>query len=218
MKNTIYMYGDSRENKYIYSGIGFRDFVNSIGEKIEHLLLLKGDFLGDHYINHFEIVDGVNHIGNMINQNFYKLGNFAFVDVQSIEAVKNLSPSKIAELLYFAHMFEPMESPFYNELSNQFSYISHDDSYYCKLYCRNQMDILKLIFYKIKSIIDLDSQQENNIKNVLLELIEKGVILNIDNDEKNVKLYCVGVYEDMDELFAKEDEIINGSCDYCLNY
>jgi len=123
-----------------------------------------------------------------------------------------LSKEQIAELLYLAHLHEPIKSPFNETLNNNYVYLSHDNGWYCKLFCKERMGPVTILVNKIN--LEIQRLKKNNchllhISSDSIDEIEKfleiGLLVEISMHSNKelpieVKLYEVGEYNNMDKL------------------
>lgn len=209
-KKIVYINSNIQNHEFIYTGITFNEFIEVFKKIIKNMILLKAEFIGNNYINNFELVEGEEYIDLLKKENIHNYGDFCFVDYIQRDSVKHLTDKQIAELLYMAHMYKPLRSPFFDVLDNRFAYLAHDDGFVCKLYCRDLNDFSGIIDGKIVSSIGeimkkTISHLDNNIQNELLKFSERGMLLDFgevegDADEFLIKIYSVGKYTDMNKI------------------
>jgi|GEM_PF-596828 len=239
-KDILYLKSNIKNCEYLYSGISFNDFIKSLNNKFENIVLLKADYIGNSFRRNFEIVEGIENIIKLAKEDIY--GDFSFVDCSKNDSIEKLEDIEIAELLFLEHMKYPLNSPFFDALGNRFVYLSHDNDFYCKLYCKTENDILNMLSYKIqnkltKLICGLTSKPSDlsfrfTIKNTiskklgidvvesilpkkLLNLSESGLLIDFNDIELSnntviLNLYIIGKTTDM-------DNIINNKNDYKVN-
>lgn len=197
-QNVLYVRYDDKGNFFEASGVIFQDVVYALNTNIQNLMILSGAYLGDESINNFEAILGKKRIECFINERSYKFGDMCCIDFGNKEEIQQLGNQQIAELLFMAHMKKPFASPFFEDIKNTFVFMCHDDGYWCKVYTKEPSIISKIIKSKL------------NIKHKLseknCELIEKmsrcGLYIDLTDvcDNKFVKLYDVGIVEDIDSL------------------
>jgi len=199
----------------VFSGITFRDFIKCTPIAIENILLLEMTYITGKHHNKFELFEGKHEIDKIALENIYNYGDFCFVDYKSPSLLKHLTENHIAELLYLKHMFKPLESPFFDVLQNNFAYLSHDDGWYCKIYCKESEILSMLLVNKIRNMAQGNFQADestipsNFIKHIC-ELSTKGLILEVEYlsprlDSAEIRVYEVGEYKNMDALFNSID-------------
>ena len=209
-RTLVYVNADNQSHEFIYTGIEFCEFLSYLQNPIKNILLLKADYMGNNYQKNFELVEGEESINLLKQEDVYNYGDFCFIDYSLSEKVNQLKDEQVAEVLYMAHMYKPLKSPFFEVLDNRFSYLAHDDGWFCKLYCREVDDFLDVLNGKIVSLTTSITKKDVNnldvdIQRELLQFSEKGLLLDFeemksDNDEISVNVYSVGKYEDMDKV------------------
>ncbi|MDL2273398.1 hypothetical protein LJC34_02480 [Oscillospiraceae bacterium OttesenSCG-928-G22] len=220
-RKKVYIKLNSEKKEFVYTGIEFYEFIKFLLNPIENLIIITG---GHYLISNeskiergLELFNGQQCIINLSKENIYNLGNFCFVDYDRQSKVTDLSEAEIAELLYLGHMFKPLKSPFFKPIHNRFVYLSHDDGWYCKLYCNDYKDIISILFGKInhaffKGKRRLRPSSYADLQDALLGLMQEGLLIDLDEllygeDSSSVKLYSVGEYTDMDTLLNNWEDI-----------
>lgn len=216
-RNLIYASADNEKQAVLYTGITLSDFLKHLHSGIDNILLLKGDYVGEKVLNNFELIEGTQAIESMVKEYKNGFGDLCFIDYEDCNQMKHMTDDQIAELLFLAHMFKPKTSPFYDLFNNRFVYLSHDDGFYCKLYCRNIIDFLDVlcavITDRVKCVVNSQiNDMSDCVKKDLLGLINSGMLLDFedikaDQEEVLVKLYNVGKYTDMDEIINNSKRI-----------
>jgi len=228
-RTLIYVNADIQNHEFIYTGIEFYEFVSFLQNPIKNILLLKANYMGNNYQKNFELVEGTENVKLLTKEDVHSYGDFCFVDYSNCENVNRLTDDQIAEVLYMAHMYKPLKSPFFDTLDNRFSYLAHDDGWFCKLYCRKVGDFLDVLNGKIVSLTTSITKKDVNnldtdIQKELLQLAEKGLLLDFeelksDNDELSVNVYFVGKYEDMNKVLNSRKELKeNALIQKCIKY
>lgn len=210
----IYMKSTVGDHKTILSGVKFQDFVDFSGVVINNILLLSSGDIGQKSYKGFDVLEGSEEVAGLKNQHELRCGDFCFVDYLDGEILSLLTNEEIAELLYLSHMFEPLRTPFFSSLQNKFAYLSHDDGWYCKIYCEDRKMPLLLVQNKILdsiyNAINYDAKPlTKDLFEKIAEFSTEGILLEIELlKQKNkkmlfldVNLYNVGMYENMDDLF-----------------
>lgn len=217
-RTKIYIKIHPEENKIIYSGIEFHEFIRFLPKPMENLILIKGDYIGNKYAHNFEILEGVEEIEKLLKEDIYSFGNFCFADYAVTDTVNELSDQQIAELLYIAHMIQPLSSPFFSTLQNRFIYLAHDDGWYCKLYCKEILDFIPVLLGKIISRFKMPvAVYPDDISKRLLKLATDGLLIDLEEvncikgSTLEVKLYTVGDYSDMDYVLNNFEQLKAGA-------
>lgn len=210
IKKIIYVNANAKKHEYIYTGIKFSEFIEYLQNPIDNIILLKANYMGNNFQKNFELVEGCEHINKLSSENIYNWGDFCFVDYSQKGSINNMADKEISELLYLAHMHYPLYTPFFKSLENNFVYLSHDDGFYCKLYCKNRSDLSNIVVNKIQKYIEIEfncitEKIDNKIQNSLFDIAENGLLIDIDelkvNDNKKIlNIYSIGKYLDMNEI------------------
>ena len=214
---SMYAKISQEANEAVFSGITFADFIECESIQVENLLLLKSSYIGDKQCYNFQLLEGKDDIAKLALENIYHYGDFCFVDYANPESVRQLTGEQIAELLYMAHLFKPLKSPFLDTLQNNYVYLSHDDGWYCKLYGKEQQNFILILLGKLLKCLQKDFC--NTVSSLPEKLVEKvaelsvhGLFIQLDipkqrnkTTKKNkvalIRLYKVGEYKNMDDLF-----------------
>jgi len=219
MYSYIYVASNS-ESEITYSGIKFHEFYKYVEPKIENMALLKGDYLGKKCVNNFELLEGREQIDEFAEEmrkipNI--LGDFNFLDYHNAEAIARLSDEEIKDILFLSHMWHPSANLFFEVLQNRFVYLSHDDDWYCKLYCRNPCEFVQIMLGKIASWAKLPIPSCSSvIIGQLLQLIASGVFIdleemNCDKKGADVRIYTIGEYSNIDDVFCNLKNTMNNA-------
>lgn len=209
-RTKIYIKANPEERYITCSGIEFFEFIKYLPRPINNLMVLMG---GNNVISleticdrGLELFEGQDFVESLTKKNIHALGDFCFVDYASRGATTALGEEQIAELLYLGHMYKPLYSPFFEPLQNRFAYLSHDDGWYCKLYCRELEEFAPILFGKIAVSAKIPFHDNSDIINKrLLQLATNGVLIDLDeisHEEKrsDIKIFSVGEYLDMDKV------------------
>lgn len=206
-RNKLYIKANTEEHSITYSGISFSEFVQYLDKPLNNLLLAKGDYMGNAQAHHFELLEGADEVKKLAESGVDPFGDLCFLDYQQLGAAARLGRQQVAEILFLAHIGEPMKSPFFAPLGNRFAYLSHDDGWYGKLYCRDMGEFMSVLWKKLtrKTNAPVSAMMQNE----LLSMAQKGMA--IDMEETHCPLpggiYMVGEYNDMDELMNHWQEI-----------
>lgn len=212
----IYVKVTPEKNEIVYSGINFSEFIKGLHQPIENILTITG---GSNFIlidtkseRGLELFEGEKQVQKLTEKDISNRGNFCFVDFSSEGKTKELAEEQIAELLYFGHMFKPLCSPFFEILHNRFAYLSHDDGWYCKLFCKNLEDFAPILCGKIVASIDRTLYPPtDNIGKELLLLATAGILIDLDelSHEKEkicLNIYIIGECQSIDTIFNGLEE------------
>ena len=214
----IYVKVSPENNEVLFFGIAFAEFIKYLPQPMENLMLIMGGsslIMAETNLERgLELFEGPDLIGKLSKCDLYSLGNFCFMDYDYVGQTSDLSEEQIAELLYMGHMFKPLKSPFFEPLQNRFSYLAHDDGWYCKLYCRNLNDFIPVLLGKIMARAQMSAGTHSElINNNLLQLATTGLLIDLEEaicvkgKSIEVKLYTVGDYSNMDRILNNFEKI-----------
>jgi len=225
MKNkNMYIYAklSPENNGAVFSGITFADFIECASVQVENLLLLKSGYFSDKRCHNFELLEGKDDITKLAHEDIYNYGDFCFVDYISPASVQQLTGNEISELLYMAHLLKPLKSPFLDTLQNKYVYLSHDDGWYCKLYCKEQQVLNSILRSKLLNSLQRDfcdtiSPLPDELINRVTELSTRGLLIQINSPIQqtkmlkkskiaSIKLYEVGEAKNMDCILNNADK------------
>lgn len=207
----IYVHINSSENKGVFSGIKFSDFIEHSPILPKNLLLLAPLYYGRNHNSGFGILEGSDEIEVFKNHNIDQCGNLCFVDFDDPVKLNSITKLQIAELLYLNHTSEPLCLPFFENIQNRLAYISHDDGWYSKIYCKDWCSMTEMVTNKLQQLIQkklevnsfyLPSDFLGDVSNIS----SKGLLIELESPNKNsnivvANLIEVGIYENMDVLF-----------------
>ena len=214
MKNKpieIYAKLTPERHEAVFSGIKFSDFIECTPIPVENILSPFLICVGGKSHRRFKLLEGRDDIAKLLRRDIYNFGDFGFVDYADTASICQLTEEQLAELLYLMHMFKPLKSQFFDVLQNNYAYLSHDDGWYCKLYCKEQQALLTLLINKV--LKSVQQKLGNTISSLPHDLVENIAMLSLQglliqlhvsegrNKAVTIKLYEVGEYEDMNALF-----------------
>lgn len=137
----IYVHLDSVSNSVLNKGVSFSGYKDIIQQPLKNLLLLNAAKDTGEYDSHtgFRVIRGAQKVEEFLTSEAYhtyikKLGKW--IDFQSLDLLHELTPVEISELLYVAHAYTSLHSPFYYKLQNNFIVLTLADGF-TKIYCRD---------------------------------------------------------------------------------
>lgn len=140
-KDFIYVHLDSVSNSVLSKEINFSSYKNIVQQPLKNLLLLNATKDIGEYDSHtgFRVIRGAQKVEEFLDSEDYhiyikKLGKW--IDFQNLELLHELTPVEISELLYIAHAYTSLHSPFYYKLQNNFILLTLSEGF-TKIYCRD---------------------------------------------------------------------------------
>ncbi|MFC6464124.1 hypothetical protein ACFP65_03775 [Marinilactibacillus sp. GCM10026970] len=212
-RDVFYISANSSEQYYIYYGMEFHEFIRHVPIELDNILVTDGKYTTNHYNRNMllETAMGKEEIVELSKEDIYGLGNFHWMDYASENSLDHCTPQEKAEILYLSHFGKPINSPFFDRLDNQFTYLAHDDGWFCKLYCKEMSVFKEIIANKMIAEFSTNKRRkiypmDESIKSQLLELTNQGLLIDFSNiyrDNKEISLhyYVVGHYQNMDEMY-----------------
>lgn len=211
LRDVFYINAFPENNEFVYYGMEFKEFVKYAPVKLNQLLLIKSEFYGSHFSNNTNFyITGKSDLEDLLNDDVCNYGDFCWVDFNSEENVENLKPTEVAELLYLGHKYEPITSPFFEALNNHYTYLAHDDGWFCRLYCRQYKDFAEIIANKITDMVKTSRNKihpvSEEVQNQLLKLAEDGLLIDFNNINKydrtiEIPIYTIGKFINMDKMY-----------------
>jgi hypothetical protein len=213
----LYVYHDRVNGVFLLHGISVREFCGWFRPAVENVLLLRGETcVGELCGARFEVARGAAAVAEFAGQNI-DCGDFCFVDYANADAADTLQPQEVAELLYLGHMFRPLGSPYFAALGNRFAYLSHDDPYFCRLYCAKTESVFDVIAAKLvdtlRAALKTDLTCEPDLSSQLARYASDGFCVDFQKitdgaREVYLDVYGVGGGLDPDLLYNREGEYI----------
>lgn len=193
------------------TGIEFVDFVHSLPLKLNHILLLASGFAdGDFHAGlRMEYVKQ-EYLQALYEENVYAYGDFCWVDFADVGALDQLEPQEKAELLYLGHFKQPLGSPFFEKLCNQFVYLAHDDGWLNKVFYKNAelyTDMLRHLVANRLKTYGQDTPPLNVDVGEQLKLFAKdGLLIEVSKFVKShtgveIPLHVIGTITNHDDLY-----------------
>ncbi|MDG0795069.1 hypothetical protein OMP38_32760 [Cohnella ginsengisoli] len=132
------------------------------------------------------------------------------MDFAEAPALDQLEPQEKAELLYLGHYKQPLKSPFFDKLRNQFTYLAHDDGWFNKVFykdARLYADMLtRLVANRLKPYgIDVPPLGQD-VGERLTAFAKNGVLIESSRVVKShadveIPLHVIGKFMDYDDLY-----------------
>lgn len=206
------------------SGVQFREFLQEYSPA--NLLLLEHQHL--HATRHpgtgfdFVAADGLKVFGE---DDHYQYGDLAVLDLPDISRLNGFPKQAVAELLYFAHAWEPLSTPFLPHLENRLAYLTHDDGWMAKVWVQPPTALFAMIGGVIAS--RLGRVYRRRVRALPSDLLDRmqpwaaqGVLVDFTDSRKTVReltvpLYVLGgEHSPFSEGGLGIDDLLNNMDDY----
>lgn len=189
----VYVRIDAEKHFVETSGIRFYDFYCGIGNKPNHILVLKGHAPDSLYHKGLCLAYMSNEqIHSFIQLNSCHHGDFCWVDFAQEENLNDVSNQELSELLFIAHKFEPLNETQFHSIHNRYIYCSHDDEYLTRIYMEPEkyVDVIEFV------VLDHLKQKDKivfsgEIKKLLFQLCRSGIVFDFEQSRDRIKFYIV---------------------------
>jgi hypothetical protein len=74
----------------------------------------------------------------LLEDDIFAYGAFSWLDLKDQNALGQVTDEEIAEILYLAHISEPLRTPHFPSLGNRFAYLSFQDGQFLRLYADSE--------------------------------------------------------------------------------
>ena len=228
LNNLVYIVVNSRDRYVLSSGYHFADFVHCLQEPLNNLLLLKHQYKNPafHYVTQMDYVPK-EQLNDLLQSEAYKSGHFCWVDFEDIFNLDTIEGQELAELLYLGHIKRHLTPPFYQELNNNFAYLTEQDGVLNRTYYKNWNDFYAVLggvlvkklaavrterswlpFQKKKSYPRVPETILHQLSTVLTE----GVVFSfteakIERNAAEIPFWVIGDFDEVDDMvesFYKE--------------
>lgn len=212
LRDVFYINAFPENKELVYYGMQLNEFLKCAPVEINKLLIIEGEYFGRGFRSKtkLQVVEN-DEMEEFLNEDIYGYGDFAWVDFENKENLEKLEPIELAELLYLGHMFKPINSPFFKKIQNRYTYLAHDDGWFCRLYCKEYSDFKEIICNKIIYTVSTSKRRKiypfpEEVKEELLNLAKDGLLIDFNNFVKyersiEVPIYTIGKFVDMDEMY-----------------
>lgn len=229
----LYIHMNDVNHFVIFSGLSLKQFLNSV-HPIPNLLLLKHSYEDGSFNMHTQLDFVPNEDFNkFIKKTADTKDDLCWVDFIDEKHVNQLTPIEQAELLYLSHKKEPIGSPFYTKLQNQFVYYSSSTEKMAKIYFRflNDSELLvsNLFNKMIKEKVGNGSFWKRKLKDKIPTLdptylkayrpfAKDGALLSLykmdkPNNTYGVEIRTLSDYDYPDEVWDDLDVILKQNYD-----
>ncbi len=223
-RDLLYVHLNNRDQYVLSSGIKFSEFVRSLHESIQNILLLQHQseegYFNSHTLLHYVPND---RIGKLMDEPVSQFGKFCWLDFEEIEGLNLLSPRELSEILYLGHVKHHLKLPFYNQLENRFAYLAQDDGWFNKTYYRNIGDFYRMLGFVIPEKISVLKPEKNlfgfkkkraypqigtELLTALNPAIQEGAVFSINRLSQNrsrveIPIWVIGDFANMDEMYEE---------------
>lgn len=228
ISDYIYVHLDGVTNSVLSKGITFENYDEIIKKVPENILLLNASKDIGEFDPHtgFQMIRGTGKVRNYLELNAEKStsGSLKWIDFESVELLRQLTPVEISELLYVAHAHTHLHSPFYYKLQNNFIYLSMPDSFK-KIYFRYLEQFYGFLGDSLKKSLELKCnekkkffQKETTIEPVsnalikeLIPFLREGVLFSFTQMQNQQAAYEIPIFlvedrlRDVNQIFSKKD-------------
>lgn len=147
----------------------------------------------------------------------YSYGTFSWIDFEELPALDSLSPTDMAEILYFRHFGRPLNKVFFDQLNNSFAFYGHDDGCISEVYSKNVFEFSNILSNVIVQQVNAFTKRKIRPLNLeaqkkLLEFTKDGLFIEfqkINNDRTHIDIpfTTIGNHTDMDFVYDKRFEL-----------
>ncbi|MBT2689169.1 hypothetical protein J7I93_13330 [Bacillus sp. ISL-47] len=234
IRDLIYIHLNEQDQYVMTYGIEFAEFVQTLSDSINNLLLLKHRYEHGDYNMHtmFDYVSR-DKLGRLVEEDVYGYGDFCWIDFEEEEAVNELPGQAIAELLYIGHVKEHLKPPFYNYLSNRYVYLAIDDGWFNRTYYRDLNDFYRMLGEVIpgkmgqmkveKTLLGIKKKKtyppiSRDVLLSLKPLMKEGAVLSLKDIDQNrvrieIPIWLIGDFANMDDMYDEYESIVKEPCE-----
>ncbi|ULO06511.1 hypothetical protein H1230_26445 [Paenibacillus sp. 19GGS1-52] len=228
-KDVIYMIYNEKEQSLTSMGIEFIDFINSLTNELNNVLLLASGYTGEdfHYGLRLEYLRK-EHLSDLYKENVHHYGDFCWMDFDNVASLDNLEPQEKAELLYLGHYKEALSSPFFEKLNNKYVYLAHDDGWFNKVFYKDKNDFIdvlrRLISNRLKSYKKNVAPLSHDVGEQLALLAKDGILVDLyrvikSRNSLEIPFSVIGKIMDFDDVYNNmERHKAKANLEYWLMY
>ncbi|WP_025730508.1 hypothetical protein [Atopobacter phocae] len=207
MQESLYIHYDTISHQILVRGLPLHQLLlqqpDLIPQKV--VLLQKTANIGriDPYTK-FSILDTEQATMDFFTKiSTHQMEPISWIDYQSKELLQQLTPQEIAELLYLNHTWQPLRSPFFYKLQNNWTLLvlapdcykifQRDLTAFYRLFCRFIEDYVSQAFkprLPWQEQPTIHSMSEDNL-NTLKDLFREGVWIGLNEGEKTKTTYRI---------------------------
>ncbi|ANU08878.1 hypothetical protein A1A1_11096 [Planococcus antarcticus DSM 14505] len=195
----LYIYLNESDQFALFSGLTFAHFLDAM-KLPKNLLLLKHPYEDASFNMHTHMEFATQEeFGQLRKARANKKSEFCWIDFKSEKQLNSLTPQEQAELLYIGHKKEPVKTPFYSTLQNEFVYLSSEEEETTKIYFRRLERLNELVGNYFTYLIRREENGQNfwrrKAKDLIPELpaeilqslkknYREGVLISLADPEK----------------------------------
>jgi len=215
---TTYVHLDTITNAVLSKGFTMNEYRDAVKRPIKNILLLNAPKGVGEYDPHtgFRMIRGIARIQEYFERSQHVIDDSSkWIDFESVELMRQLTPVEISELLYIAHTYTHLHSPFYYKLQNNYIHLTLPEAM-TKVYYRNLDQFYNLLSINITNNMEKKINDKRNkfifkknkmitripvseVKD-LLPLLKEGVVFSFKKLKIKQEIYEVPIYLAEDRL------------------
>ncbi|MEK6190136.1 MAG: hypothetical protein N2A99_04005 [Carnobacterium alterfunditum] len=215
---TTYVHLDTITNAVLSKGFTMNEYRDAVKRPIKNILLLNAPKGVGEYDPHtgFRMIRGIARIQEYFERSQHVIDDSSkWIDFESVELMRQLTPVEISELLYIAHAYTHLHSPFYYKLQNNYIHLTLPEAM-TKVYYRNLDQFYNLLSINITNNMEKKINDKRNkfifkknkmitripvseVKD-LLPLLKEGVVFSFKKLKIKQEIYEVPIYLAEDRL------------------
>ncbi|MGX7420494.1 hypothetical protein ACWOFR_17105 [Carnobacterium gallinarum] len=212
----IYVYLDSVTNHVLSKGMDMDNFQYSLKQTPKNILLLDAKKGVGEFESHtgFRIIRGRENVHRHFDECSKSPEKMSkWIDFESLELLRQLTPVEISELLYIAHAHTHLHSPFYYKLQNNFIYLTLPDAM-TKVYYRYLDQYFTLLSLSLTNALTVKInekrsffQKPQEIKTIPIEMVKQlipylkeGALFSLKQLEVHGDSYDIPIFLAEDRL------------------
>lgn len=215
---TTYVHLDTITNAVLSKGFTMNEYKDAVKRPIKNILLLNAPKGVGEYDPHtgFRMIRGIAKIQEYFERSQHVIDDSSkWIDFESVELMRQLTPDEIAELLYIAHAHTHLHSPFYYKLQNNYIHLTLPEAM-TKVYYRNLDQFYSLLSINITNNVEKKLNDKRNkfifkktkmitripVSEVkeLLPLLKEGVVFSFKKLKIKQEVYEIPIYLAEDRL------------------
>lgn len=215
---STYVHLDTIANAVLSKGITMAEYKDVVKKPPKNILLLNAPKGVGEYDPHtgFRMIRGIAKIQEYFEQSQHTTDVLSkWIDFESVELMRQLTPVEISELLYIAHTYTHLHSPFYYKLQNNYIHLALPNGM-TKVYHRNSELFYSLLAVNITNNVEKKMNEKRNVflfkktrqipripvseVKGLLPLLKEGIVFSFKQLTIKQDIYEVPIYLAEDRL------------------